>query len=53
MQTEYTYPSRGDRSSPKEWDKNGRPDLLVKAIKRKNKLLSNPSKATFSSEIDK
>ena len=53
MQTEYIYPALGDRTSPKEWAENDRPDLLIKAIKKKNELLANPSKATFSQDIDK
>lgn len=31
MQTEYVYPDVADRSSPKEWEENGRPDLLKNA----------------------
>ncbi len=52
MQTEYIYPTLGDRTSPKEWSENDKPDLLAKAIARKEKLLGNPSKAKFSQEID-
>ena len=53
MQTEYIYPALGDRTSPKEWAENDRPDLLVKAIAKKKHLLANPSKAAFSQDIDK
>ena len=53
MQTEYIYPALGDRTSPKEWAENDRPDLLIKAMKKKNELLANPSKAAFSQDIDK
>jgi trimethylamine--corrinoid protein Co-methyltransferase len=35
MQTEYIYPALGDRSSPKEWVENGKPDLLANATQRK------------------
>ncbi len=52
MQKEYIYPTLGDRTSPKEWAENGRQDLLIKAIERKNHLLSNSSTASFSREID-
>ena len=52
MQTEYIYPTLGDRTSPKEWAENGKPDLLIKAIERKNKLLANPSTASFSIDVD-
>jgi len=52
MQTEYIYPRLGDRTSPKEWAENGKPDLIENAIKTKNALLSNPSQAAFSPELD-
>lgn len=41
MQTEYVYPSVADRTSPKEWEEIGKPDLIRKAIERKNKILEN------------
>ena len=40
MQTEYIYPALGDRTSPKEWAEIGRPDLVQKAIERKNEILT-------------
>ncbi len=40
MQTEYIYPSLGNRMSPKEWGEADRPMLLDKAIARKNDILS-------------
>jgi trimethylamine--corrinoid protein Co-methyltransferase len=40
MQTEYIYPTLGNRMSPKEWNEAGRPQLLDKAIERKNDILS-------------
>ncbi|NVK29809.1 MAG: trimethylamine methyltransferase family protein [Gammaproteobacteria bacterium] len=39
MQTEYVYPSIGDRSSPKEWLERGKPVLLEEASKRKAEML--------------
>ncbi len=39
MQTEYIYPTVGNRMSPKEWVEAGRPLLLDKAIARKNAIL--------------
>ena len=39
MQTEYVYPQLADRSSPKEWEENSKPDLLEQATKSKNKIL--------------
>ena len=52
MQTEYIYPALGDRTSPKEWDELGKPDLIQKAIERKEAILSKPSAAQFSPEMD-
>ena len=40
MQTEYVYPTLGNRMSPKEWVEAGRPQLLERAIARKNEILS-------------
>ncbi len=53
MQTEYVYPMLGDRTSPKEWDEIGKPDLIQMAIARKDAILSEPSAAQFSPEVDK
>ncbi|MBT9245223.1 trimethylamine methyltransferase family protein [Gemmobacter fulvus] len=39
MQTEYIYPSVGNRMSPKEWNEAGKPLLLDRAIARKNDIL--------------
>ena len=44
MQTEYIYPSLADRSSPKEWVELGKPNLVQKAIKRKENILNNATK---------
>jgi trimethylamine--corrinoid protein Co-methyltransferase len=52
MQTEYIYPALGDRTSPKEWEELGKPDLLEKAIARKTEILSRPSAACFDPAID-
>jgi trimethylamine--corrinoid protein Co-methyltransferase len=40
MQTEYVYPTLGNRMSPKEWVEAGKPQLLDRAIARKNELLA-------------
>ncbi|MEM7743660.1 MAG: trimethylamine methyltransferase family protein [Pseudomonadota bacterium] len=40
MQRDNVYPVCGDRTSPKEWVEIGRPDLVNKAIERKNQILS-------------
>ena len=47
MQTEYIYPSVGNRMSPKEWGEAGKPQLLDRAIARKNSIL-----AKAGSQID-
>ena len=53
MQTEYIYPVIGDRSSPKEWEEIGKPNLVETAIKRKNEILNSFHPNHVSSEIDK
>ncbi len=53
MQTEYVYPELSDRTSPKEWDELGRPDLIQKAIARKDAILSQPSSARFAPDVDR
>ncbi|MDE3120828.1 MAG: trimethylamine methyltransferase family protein [Paracoccaceae bacterium] len=40
MQTEYVYPVVGNRMSPKEWVEAGKPELLDRAIARKNAILA-------------
>jgi len=52
MQTEYIYPALADRSSPKEWEEMGRPDLLKRATARKEEILSQPSVARFDPILD-
>lgn len=52
MQTDYIYPALGDRTSPKEWVELGRPDLMAKAIARKNELLAAPVRADFPPDVD-
>lgn len=41
MQTEYFYPAVGDRFSPKEWNEKGRPDILMRAIEEKKRVLAS------------
>ncbi len=53
MQTEYVYPALGDRTSPKEWAEIGRPDLVQKAIRRKNQILSEHFPSHVSAGTDK
>jgi trimethylamine--corrinoid protein Co-methyltransferase len=52
MQKDHVYPTLGNRSSPKEWAELGKPDLIHNAIKRKEEILSQPSRARFDPELD-
>ena len=40
MQRDYVYPAVADRTSPKEWEENGRPDLLARARERRTAILA-------------
>ena len=52
MQRDYVYPKIGDRSSPKEWAELGKPDLVQKAIDKKNDILSTVFPSHISQETD-
>lgn len=52
MQTEYFYPALGDRTSPKEWDELGKPDLIQKATARKLQILGERAAARFDPITD-
>lgn len=52
MQTEYIYPAVANRSSPKEWNERGRPDLVAKAIERKNRILAEAAPSLIDFEAD-
>lgn len=52
MQTEYIYPSLGDRTSPKEWEEIGKPDLIAKATKRKHEILDARPKRLIDPAVD-
>lgn len=52
MQSDYVYPTLGDRTSPKEWAELDKPDLLQKATARKEMILSERSPARFDAETD-
>ena len=52
MQTEYVYPKTADRTSPKEWQEKGKPDLLENATKRKEEIIGKPSEAGFDPITD-
>jgi len=53
MQTDNVYPNLGDRTSPKEWEELEKPDLVGKARRRKEEILSAPSAAAFDPELDR
>ena len=52
METDFVYPTLGNRMSPKEWDENDKPDLIASTIARKNQILSQPSAARFDPVTD-
>lgn len=52
MQADHVYPSLGDRTSPKEWVENEKPDLIQKAKARKEDILSQRSAARFDPAVD-
>lgn len=52
MEKDYVYPSLGDRTSPKEWVENDKPDLIQGAIARKEQILSTRSRARFDLQTD-
>jgi trimethylamine--corrinoid protein Co-methyltransferase len=53
MQTEYVYPAVANRSSPKEWAELGKPDLIQKAIERKNRILREAAPSLIDPEADR
>ncbi len=53
MQADHFYPCLGDRSSPKEWDETGKPDLVAKAVARKQAILAEPNAARFDPLLDR
>jgi len=52
MESDFVYPRLGDRTSPKLWEENAKPDLLTKATMRKEAILSTPSAARFDPLLD-
>ncbi|MFD1158441.1 trimethylamine methyltransferase family protein [Roseovarius aestuarii] len=52
MQSDYVYPSLGNRMSPKEWSENDKPDLIENTIARKERILSERSAARFDPLLD-
>ena len=52
MQTEYAYPTLGDRTSPKEWAEVGKPNLVQAATARKEAILAERSRAHLDPVVD-
>ncbi|AHD00715.1 trimethylamine methyltransferase family protein [Leisingera methylohalidivorans] len=52
MQIDYVYPDLGDRTSPKEWVELEKPDLIQKAVAKKEKILSQRAAARFDAATD-
>ena len=52
MQTEYIYPEFANRLSPNEWNEQGKPVLIAKAVARKKEILSHYFPTHISDEID-
>ena len=52
MQADFVYPTFGDRTSPKEWAENDKPDLIEKAVARKEDILSQRAAARLDPAID-
>lgn len=52
MQKEYIYPEVGDRTSPKEWAEQDKPDLIAVARKRVDELLTTHHPVHVSDESD-
>jgi trimethylamine--corrinoid protein Co-methyltransferase len=52
MQTEYVYPRLADRSSPKEWEEFGRPDLIETAVAKKREILSTHFPRHIGDDLD-
>lgn len=52
MQTDYLYPTIGDRSSPKEWEERGRPQLLERAARKVGDILQHHYPRHVPAHID-
>lgn len=52
MQTEYVYPALADRTSPKSWEEEGKPDLLVRASERKKQILADSGAPLLAPSTD-
>ena len=53
MESEYVYPIISDRSSPKEWNENNKPEIINSAHDEVKDILENHKPTHISSETDK
>lgn len=53
MQTEYVYPTIGDRRSPKEWEEQEKPDLIEVAAQTKENILAAARTNLLPEDVDK
>lgn len=52
MQRDYVYPEVADRTSPKEWEELGKPELLKKATARVTEILARDNTSLIDPVID-
>jgi trimethylamine---corrinoid protein Co-methyltransferase len=52
MQTEYVYPLAGDRSNPKDWVDQGRPDAVARAQKKLKEIMARHYPTHIPRHID-
>ena len=52
MQSEYIYPDLADRSSPKEWEEQGKPVLVNEATAKVAAILAQGDNEVLDAEID-
>ncbi|MGE4610133.1 MAG: trimethylamine methyltransferase family protein [Paracoccaceae bacterium] len=52
MQKEYIYPVIGDRTTPKEWEELQKPEMVIKAIKEKRRILDEFFPQYISEAVD-
>ena len=53
MESEYVYPIISDRSSPKEWNENNKPEIINSAHNEVMEILENHKPTHISNETDK
>jgi trimethylamine--corrinoid protein Co-methyltransferase len=53
MEREYVYPKLADRSSPKEWEERGRPELLARAKARVEAILAASAVPLLDPAVDR